>query len=228
MPDGSKTRLRMTRYTVSDDGSTTIVDGVFFNVLLNPADIKHSRGISYDKKKAQGQTAVDPRFAAMEAEKLSFSLLLDGTGAVPREPGEALREVKDMLDDLNKVLYRYEGNQHEPGRVRLLWGPLIFFGRLEGMTIAYTLFKPSGAPLRAKLELNFVGAMSKNAARLESNLSSPDLSHLVLVRQGDTLPLLCQRIYGDPGYYIDVAAYNQLPDFRLLRPGLQLHFPPLE
>jgi phage tail protein X len=50
----------------------------------------------------------------------------------------------------------------------------------------------------------------------------------VVVRQGDTLPLLCQRIYGDPGYYIDVAAFNQLADFRSLRAGMQLHFPPLE
>jgi len=47
------------------------------------------------------------------------------------------------------------------------------------------------------------------------------------VRDGDTLPLLCHRIYGDPGYYLDVARHNQLTDFRQLRPGAKLHFPPL-
>jgi nucleoid-associated protein YgaU len=49
-----------------------------------------------------------------------------------------------------------------------------------------------------------------------------------LVRDGDTLPLLCERIYGDPGYYIDVARFNGLVHFRCLEPGTRLHFPPLE
>jgi nucleoid-associated protein YgaU len=99
---------------------------------------------------------------------------------------------------------------------------------MQTMSTHYTLFKPSGAPLRAKVDLSFVGAMSKRETELVSNLSSPDLTHLVEVRDGDTLPLLCNRIYGDPGYYLEVARFNQLTDFRNLRPGWKLHFPPLE
>ena len=44
---------------------------------------------------------------------------------------------------------------------------------------------------------------------------------------GDTLPLLCDRIYSDPSYYPDVARFNNLSDFRRLQPGQRLHFPPL-
>lgn len=230
MPDLStseKTRLSLTRYTVSATGTTTMVPSIAFTVLLNPADFKHSRGISYDKKKAQGQPAVDPRFSAVDAEKVSFALVLDGTGAVPLAPTETRVDVKTQLEKLNRVVYQYDGSLHEPGRVRLLWGTLIFFGRLESMTTHYTLFKPSGDPLRAKLDLSFVGAMSKQETELVSNLSSPDLTHLVEVRDGDTLPLLCNRIYGDPGYYLDVARFNRLTDFRDLKPGAKLQFPPL-
>lgn len=230
MPDTStsaKSRMTIVRYTVSKTGTTTIDDSVSFKVMLNPADVKHTRGIVYDKKKAQGQPALDPRFAAADVETLAFALVVDGTGVAPLLPGETRRDVKIQLDQLNKVIYQYIGGQHEPGRVRLLWGTLIFFGRLQHMSTHYTLFKPGGAPLRAKVDLSFIGAMSKRETELVSNLSSPDLTHLVEVRDGDTLPLLCNRIYGDPGYYLDVARFNQLTDFRNLKPGGKLHFPPL-
>jgi nucleoid-associated protein YgaU len=223
-----KTRLSMVRYAISDSGATTIDTSVSFTVQINPADVKHTRGIVYDKKKALGQAAEDPKFSSTDTETLSFSLVLDGTGVVPLPAGESRVDVKTQLDNLNKLVYQMVSEKHEPGRVRLLWGSLIFFGRMQSMSTHYTLFKPGGAPLRAKVELSFVGAMSKQEASLVSNLSSPDLTHLVEVRDGDTLPLLCNRIYGDPGYYLDVARFNQLTDFRNLRPGRKLHFPPLE
>jgi len=226
---GQKTRLLMTRYSVNDDGTIALDDGTSFTAMLNPADFKHSYGISYDKQKTQGEAAANPKFSAVDGEKVSFALVLDGTGVVaPATPADAGKGVKDHLAQLNKVVYQYVGTEHEPPHVRLLWGSLIFFGRLESMSTQYTLFKPSGEPLRAKVDLSFVGAMSKQEAELVSNRSSPDLSHRVLVREGDTLPLLCDRIYGDSGYYLDVARFNGLAAFRHLKPGSQLHFPPLE
>ena len=225
--DGTKTRLLMTRYSVKD-GTIVLDTGTTFTVMLNPADFKHSFGIQYDKQKAQGETAADPKFSAVDNEKVSFALVLDGTGVVPRATGQTALSVKAQLAQLNKVVYQYDGTLHEPPHVRLLWGTLIFFGRMESMSTNYTLFLPSGDPLRAKVDLSFIGAMSKQEAALVSNRSSPDLTHRVLVREGDTLPLLCDRIYGDPGYYLDVAAFNGLADFRRLKVGSGLHFPPLE
>jgi nucleoid-associated protein YgaU len=224
---GTKTLLKLTRYTVSTEGTITIDTANSFTVMINPAEISHTRKISYDQTKAQGEVAPDKKFSAVEPETLSFSVTLDGTGVVAPPTGGA-KEVMELVNDLKKVVYDYVGTKHEPSRVRVLWGTVIFFGRLETLTTKYTLFKPSGAPLRAKLDLSFVGSMSKEEAALTANRSSPDLSHLVDVRQGDTLPLLCHRIYGDPGYYLDVARFNNLVDFRHLEPGRKLHFPPLE
>lgn len=231
MPDpagGQKSRLTLTRYRVNADGTVTIDASVATTVMINPAEVRHTHSISYDHTQTLGQVAADPKFAAVGPEKLSFSLVFDGTGAVPLPPGETAKDVKTRLQELRQVVYAYVGTQHEPGHVRLLWGSLIFFGRLESMTTAFTLFKPGGDPLRAKIELAFVGAMSKQAAALVSNRSSPDLSHQVLVREGDTLPLLCWRIYGDAAYYPEVARFNRLADFRRLAPGLRLQFPPLQ
>ena len=111
--------------------------------------------------------------------------------------------------------------------MRLLWGSLIFFGRLTSMSAEYTLFKPSGEPLRATVKLALKGSSSKEENRLKANKSSPDLTHTVEVREGDTLPLLCHRIYNDCSYYPEVAKANRLSSFRHLRAGTRLHFPPL-
>lgn len=95
------------------------------------------------------------------------------------------------------------------------------------MTVDNTLFTSSGEPLRAKLQLEFDSFMTNEEEALRANRSSPDMSHLVEVRAGDTLPLLCYRIYRDSSYYLDVARHNNITDFRNLEPGSKLHFPPL-
>jgi nucleoid-associated protein YgaU len=109
--------------------------------------------------------------------------------------------------------------------VRILWGKLIFFGRLQKLIIDYTLFKPSGEPLRAKIDLSFVGTMSAKEESLEAKRSSPDLTHEVQFQAGDSPPLMCHRIYGDSAYYAAVARYNNIFNFRAIRPGTTL-FPP--
>jgi nucleoid-associated protein YgaU len=57
---------------------------------------------------------------------------------------------------------------------------------------------------------------------------SPDLTHVRLIKDGDTLPALCHAIYGDPLRYLQVASVNGLDDFRRLEAGTRLVFPPLE
>ena len=221
-----KTLLKITQYVVNDDGTITQKPSSQFTVLLNPAEFSEGYSISYDPTTRLGQSAANPRFAAVKPQSVNFSIVLDGTGVVPTEG--SLTSVKQQLKNLNDVIYTYVGSRHEPSHVQLVWGSWIFNGRLESLAVQYTLFKPNGDPLRAKVTLGFTSAVSDKEAELKANRQSPDLSHRVLVRDGDTLPLLCEHIYGDPAYYIDVARFNGLVDFRRLEPGTRLHFPPLE
>jgi nucleoid-associated protein YgaU len=59
---------------------------------------------------------------------------------------------------------------------------------------------------------------------------STDITQLVDVVDGDTLPNLAQQIYGrsDDGLLLSIAKYNKLNKFRNLEPGIQLLFPPIE
>jgi hypothetical protein len=211
-----------------DKGTITVDSGkgkTIFEAMINPAGYKRQLSIDYSKQKTLGQSSTDPMFSAICPEVLTLdNLVLDGTGVVTLI---GLQNVKDMIDNLLKVIYVYEGDKHEPNHVRLVWGSLIFFGRAQSISIDYTMFKHDGTPLRAKVSLSFLGWMSKKEGELTANLSSPDLSHLVEVRAGDTLPLLCNSIYNDSAYYREVARVNNLTNFRNLEPGLVLRFPPL-
>ena len=225
---GGKSQLTITRVEVAEDGSMTIDRTKSFTAMLNPTEFKHRREIRYNTRPTLGQVGSDTRFSAIQPDTVSFSILLDGTGVVPVPAADRTKEVADHVKALTDVVYKYDGEDHEPDHVRLLWGTLILYGRLQSMGLQYTLFKPSGDPLRAKVDLEFVGFMSTREAELAANRSSPDLSHIVIVRDGDTLPLLCNRIYGDAAYYPEVARHNNLDSFRRLVPGARLHCPPLE
>ncbi|SRR5450830_218845 len=222
---GLKKKLSIAACQVSAGNISVDKSQTAFEAMINPASYKRQLSINYNKKKTLGQSSAEPKFSAVCPETLTFdNLVLDSTGVVALL---GMQSVKTMVDALLAVIYDYNGKKHEPNYVRLLWGTFIFFGRAESISIDYTMFKPSGEPLRAKVSLSFTGWMSTEESSLRANQSSPDLSHLVEVAMGDTLPLLCSRIYNDPSYYREVARINNLTNFRNLEPGLMLRFPPL-
>lgn len=222
------TKMTITPCTVDDTGTVTgVKSGQGFTVMLNPSSFKHSRSITYTgcnkKDIPQGVSAVTPQFKNTGNEKVSFSIVLDGTGVVAGK----FPAVKAQIQSLSDVVYKYEGSSHEPNIVRLVWGSFSFDGRLTSMDTDYTLFKPTGEPLRAKVSLAFTDYVSIKEEALKTNKTSPDLSHLVEVKAGDSLPLLCYRIYKDSAYYLEVARVNGITNFRDITPGSKLHFPPL-
>ena len=222
---GQKTLLKISGCSVSTKGVVTVDSSApKFEVLINPPSYSINSAILYVEEQAMGQAGHESKFYTMEAEKLKLpSLTFDGTGAVP---GSKM-PVKEQVALLRKCVYAYVGTKHEAPIVQVVWGSMIFYGRVKELDFNYTLFKPTGEPLRAKVDISFVEYASAGQLALEANRSSPDMTHLVQVRAGDTLPLLCERIYRDPSYYLEVARINGLTAFRQLEPGTSLRCPPL-
>ena len=223
---GKKDKLKISTCSVDSSGNIKVDKNKSFTFMLNPSEYDHSYAIGYSRKEAIGQSGSDTKFGGVKPEKLKFSALIDGSGAVSGTDANTL-DVKTQIKAMRDIVYKYDGDKHEPSHVRVLWGSQIFFGRLESMAIDNTMFKPSGEPLRAKVQLAFIGFMSKEEEALRANRSSPDMSHLVEVKAGDTLPSLCYRVYKDSSYYLEVARINNMTNFRDIKPGIKLLFPPL-
>jgi LysM repeat protein len=223
-------KLTITKCKVSG-GQVQEQRGQNFSAAINPADYKHGFSISYfgerpTDPKAIGKSGVTTRFSAIDSETVAFTIVLDGTGVVEDAKGKS---VADQLKALKGVCYEYDGALHQSNVVKLSWGKGLagFFCRLNSMDVEYTLFRASGEALRAKVQLKFVSYETPEEEAAKARRSSPDLTHHVTVRAGDTLPLLCARIYQDPSRYREVAAWNGLDGFRDLKPGTELAFPPL-
>ncbi|WP_373636614.1 peptidoglycan-binding protein [Yoonia sp. BS5-3] len=206
-------------------------DGNVFTTTINPSSYNRKYGTKFsgasaDQGAAIGKPAPVPKFSASEPEEVSFDLTLDGTGVVPDAAGTTVAE---QINKLRDIAYAYSGEEHEPDAVQIDWGDELkaFQGRLTSLEIDYTLFDPDGVPLRAAMKLKFIEALTEAQVALEANNQSPDLTHIVQVREGDTLPLLCERIYKDVSKYLEVARFNDLDNFRNLKPDTLLRFPPM-
>lgn len=96
------------------------------------------------------------------------------------------------------------------------------------MDTKYQLFSSDGVPLRATVSLVFKRFMTSEEERKKFSKQSPDMSRLITVKEGETLPYLCYRIYGDSLLVREVARFNDLDSFRNIPAGTQLLFPPLK
>lgn len=200
-------------------------------VMFNPTSLQRSHEVSYESARQQGlNTPGRPaRYAYTPQGSLSLKLVFDGTG-VDRIGLSALAappSVKKDIAKLEKLCLRMNGDIHEPQFLRVRWGEFSFDCRLKSLGIHCTLFDEGGDPLRAEIDLALVEDKSAKKIFREAGKNSPDLTHARVVKAGDTLPLLCQEIYGSSRHYLRVARDNGLDDFRMLETGQTLLFAPL-
>lgn len=197
------------------------------DVLINPESYNKKIEIKYSDKQPAGTSGKLPKFSKIEPDKIDFELFFDRTGVITDTPPGDLG-VDEDINQLKSLTVEYQGNKHRPRFVSLYWGTLQFDGCLQTMDISYKLFDASGLPLRAVVKTSFIGSI-EDAKRINTeNSQSPDLTHVRLIKESDTLPLLCYQVYGDSKYYIEVARFNHLDDFRKLRKGQRIKFPPIE
>jgi len=228
MPDAAPAKMTITAY--SDPNFTSKITSAPnpFTVWINPAEYSQSAQIVYTDRQSQGSPGPSPEYNRVGEQEIAFDLTFDATGVVPAPTSTSYTNgVSDVVNQFIALTSTVNGTIHSPNYLTLNWGTLSFNCVLCSLKIDYTLFRPDGTPLRAKLGVSFKSYTSETALAKETGFESPDMTHLVTVQAGDTLPLLCHRIYGDSGYYAKVAAFNRLPGFRSVKLGTQLLFPPL-
>ncbi|NER78560.1 MAG: hypothetical protein F6K42_03085 [Leptolyngbya sp. SIO1D8] len=216
-------------------------EGVFtflvktYEVMFNPESysFKHENEYqTYQGINTSGRTA---RYSLTRSRALSLKFVIDdssataglltGTSAIGPFPRKTVyKRVEEFLD----FTARMDGELHQPKYLRLEWGDLIFDCRLQSVDVNYTLFNRSGTAIRAELDTTFVEDIEVSKRLQKEGKNSPDLTHTRTSVSGDTLPLLAHRIYRDPNYYIRLAQANKLNNFRKLKAGSTIHFPPIK
>lgn len=214
-----------------------------YSVQVNPDNYTINYQVNYDRAPAPGNSGSDAKYVSTSPPALEFTFLFDGTGVIPPPAGpldnvpitgavaglfsgDEPYDVTKELQKFAKVVYTFDSSGHSPRRVQLTWGKLVFEGVLGSLSLNYKLFGPDGSPLRVEARATFEGSISDMLRELEENKNSPDLTHVRKVVAGDNILLMSNNIYGTPAYYIEVAKVNKLFNFRQLREGKEIFFPP--
>jgi hypothetical protein len=209
-----------------DDGHKAAAPYDKFEVMINPENYALDYKVEFNEGQGQGTSGRQERFTAKPPEEISFEFLFDSSGIIDGQKYDE-KGVFEKVNQLKEMLTGVDSSSHEPRHFKLGWGTMLFKGRCNSLNVAYKLFNADGTPIRAICKATFKGSITEGLRIAKDNLQSPDLTHYRIVLKGDTLPLMCYRIYGDSKYYLQVAEANKISNFRNLKPGDEIFFPPI-
>ena len=198
--------------------------GVPFIVMFNPESLAIAENVTWSPDCSVGRAGSDPQFVHVGPRSFTIEFTLDGTGV---NTNGVKIPVTAQIALFRAVTTNVRGDIHRPPYLMVQYGTFINTCVLKSSTVTYTMFDMFGLPIRAKVSASFtertVGALND----ILGMLSSPDLTHRVTVQEGDLLPLLTYRTYKNQDYYLQVAKVNRLKNFRKLKAGSTLVFPPI-
>jgi nucleoid-associated protein YgaU len=187
-------------------------------VLFNPEQYDLSKSITYGSTEIAGLTTPVTQFASGDAETLSMELFFDTS-----EERTDVRAATELLDQLVTV----DGEQHAPPRCRFVWGSLVFTAVVERLDKTFTKFLPTGQPVRARVNVTFREYKTAKQQRDANPFFSSDTTSVRTVTGEETLWLIADEEYGDPGQWRRIAEANDIDNPRDLRPGQRLVVPEL-
>jgi hypothetical protein len=222
MSTGKFEKLQIIAYS---DAACEQQVGVPFVAMLNPESYTQETKMEFQAAQGQGTSATPAKFVVKPPEEMSFEILFDNTGIIDGKP---MDDIAEKLNAFKDFLMRYDGDIHRPRFFKFVWGKSLMKGICSALNITYKLFNPNGTPIRAICKVTLKEAKEDDLRAAEERRRSPDLTHYRKINKGDTLPLMCYRIYGDSRFYIQVARVNGLSNFRDLQPGEEIFFPPID
>ncbi len=217
---GNLKKMRIEAYKKSDYSDNAPES---FVVMFNPNTYTQKYEVEYEDRQGAGDSGSPQVYGKIKPQEYSFEFIFDGTGTASE-----VINVHDAVEEFLTVTGKFDGEEHRPKYLILHWGTLLSTCVLKSAEIAYTLFNPDGSPLRARVKADFSESIDDTLRVAEERKNSPDLTHVRVIKQGERLALLCQQMYGNPNYYLQVAAFNELNNFRNLEIGQTLLFPPVK
>lgn len=196
-------------------------------VPFNPTELSADRDATYAEVAIPGLDAPVLQYVRGGGEKLNLELFFDVTDLMVDGVVADGSSVRDRYVQPLQRLTLVDRVLHAPPRVRVAWDAQVLIERavVTSVSVTYTLFDTQGRPVRATARVAFRQHTSASAQLAEIGLTSPDLTNVATVRQGDTLPAIAFREYGDPTRWRSIAEANAISNPLDLAPGRVLVVP---
>lgn len=193
---------------------------------FNPKELSIAKNAKW-KRDAQrnAKKSGPPEFTGSDPSKLTLEMFFDATAAMD---DTVVKSVEALFSCCVPTAKSRDSNKGSPPWVIFHWGGLTSFPAfVSSVTAKYTLFTPSGTPVRAlcTVALEEISGELGGQNPTSGSLAARDV-HVVVA--GDSLASVAYRAYGDPARWRDVARVNGIDDPMRLRPGTRLLLPALE
>lgn len=202
-----------------------VESGIQITCQINPSDYEVTNSVKYAEQMVPGLQGSISQFVAGESPTLTLSLLFDTyipkTVDVPIESGTDVSLLTEKVVDLTHI----KGSLHRPPIVTFLWGTVTFRGIVTNVKQKFTLFLPSGIPVRAKVDVTFKAVSDDEFLSKQSPLESPDRTKYHVVKEGDYLWNYANQEYGSPDMWRVIAKENGIMDPLEIEAGQILKFP---
>jgi len=205
-----------------------------FEAMYNPESLKISYRTEWQEDQGLGRSGSPVRYVNTKPEKINFQLIFSSVGV--ERAGLAVWEKIESVSERVKAFSNITGYQdkiHRPYYLSLAWGETLRSGKydyypcqLSSVDVSYTQFDRKGKPIRAELDVEFTEDHIPEPKG--QGKSSPDVTHARVVKAGDTLPMMAEKVYENPSYYMRTAEANRLDSVRDIQSGDSLVFPPIE
>ncbi len=187
-------------------------------VLFNPTDLSVDRSSHYASMPVPGLAMPILQYIRGESDILHLELFLDRT--------DQSSDIEQDLVNLQNFV-TIDSGLHAPPVAEFAWGQFSFTGVVTALRQRMTMFSEDGRALRARLTLSFKSYKSAEVQLRELKLSSPDRSHVRVLREGETLAHIAYEAYGDPRMWRPIALANGIERPRFIAPGTPLSIPAL-
>ena len=191
---------------------------------FNPKDFSITKAIKWNYQQVDGKDVGDPEFGGGEAQDFTVDLLFDSTddGSDVRNKYSSLLTMA-QIDTANANTVTGKG---EPPECAFQLGSFLSFtGVIKSIAQNFVLFKSDGTPLRAKVKVTF----SETAATTQGQnpTTRTEYRKIWVVREGESLPWIAYKEYGDPNKWRFIAETNNLDNPMSLHSGQVLKLVPL-
>ena len=201
--------------------------GSKINCQFNPTELDISNSAKYADKIIPGGRSTISQFISGESPTLSMTLLFD-TYVPPtidkeEESGTDVSVITKKVVALTQIM----GSLHRPPIVTFVWGSMMFRGIVTEVKQKFSLFLPSGIPVRAKLDITFREVPKEEDLKRKSPLESPDRTKYRRIKEGEYLWNYAQEEYGSPDLWRVIAKENGILNPLDVEPGQMLKLPAL-
>ncbi|WP_432746455.1 LysM peptidoglycan-binding domain-containing protein [Streptomyces sp. JH002] len=200
-----------------------------FAFEFNPAQLSVSRGAQWKSTPTiRVRQGSKPEFMGAEARQMTLEIFLDTS----HEPGSnsVLKKVDDLMKCCEVTEESLRTKQPSPPWVIFQWGAFStarFTAYVSSVEASYSLFAPSGTPIRAtcQLQLHEIPSRTPGQNPTSGALTARRVHRVVA---GDSLASLAFREYGSASAWRAIAEANNIDNPSHLTPGSQLMMPAAE